>query len=102
QNIIQTTPLMPDLFGIGSGPIPPDPAELMMSPKLAYLMHEVKKSFDYIIIDTAPVGLVADTFSLGPLVDSTIYLVRYNFTYKKQIQDIEGIYKNKELPHLAI
>jgi tyrosine-protein kinase Etk/Wzc len=90
------------LFIISSGPIPPDPAEMMMSPKLAQLINELKESFDHIIIDTAPVGQVADAFCLNTLIDSTIYLIRYNYTYKKQIAIIDNTYKNKELSHPMI
>ncbi|WP_162052635.1 GumC family protein [Pontibacter pamirensis] len=91
-----------DLFVISSGPIPPDPAELMMSPKLAYLINELKESFDHIIIDTAPVGLVADAFCLSSIIDSTIYLIRCNHTFKKQLTIIENIYRNRELSHPMI
>lgn len=93
---------VPGLYVVGAGPIPPDPAELMMSPKLAHLISELKESFDHVIIDSAPVGQVADAFSLSPLIDSTIYLVRYNYTLKKQIELIEDIYRNKLLRHPLI
>jgi tyrosine-protein kinase Etk/Wzc len=90
------------LFIISSGPIPPNPAEIMMSPKLVHLINELKENFDHIIIDTAPVGQVADAFCLSSSVDSTVFLARYNFTYKKQIKSIETIYRNKELSHMMI
>ena len=92
----------PGLYVVSAGPIPLDPSELMMSPKLAHLISELKDRFDHVIIDTAPVGQVADAFSLSELVDSTIYLVRYNYTLKKQIAIIESIYRNKELKHPMI
>ncbi|MEJ8800537.1 GumC family protein [Pontibacter sp. H249] len=102
SDIIKPYEDMPGLYVISSGPIPPDPTELMMSPKLTHLISELKASFDYIIIDTAPVGLVADAFSLSPLIDSTIYVVRQDYTYKKQIAIIDEIYRNKELSRPAI
>jgi Mrp family chromosome partitioning ATPase len=74
----------------------------MMSPKLTHLINELKTSFDYIIIDTAPVGKVADAFSLSSLIDSTIYMVRYNYTVKSQLELIEDIYANKKLVHPMI
>ena len=102
NDIIRTSEKAPDLFVISSGPLPPNPAELMMSAKLAHLINELKDIFDHIIIDTAPIGQVSDAFSLSPLVDSTIYLLRYGFTYKKQIEIIDSIYQNKRLNHPMI
>ncbi|HEX8428093.1 GumC family protein [Hymenobacter sp.] len=102
NEIIRTSEKAPDLFVISSGPLPPNPAELMMSAKLAHLINELKDIFDHIIIDTAPIGQVSDAFSLSPLVDSTIYLLRYGFTYKKQIEIIDSIYQNKRLNHPMI
>ena len=74
----------------------------MSSDNLAQLINKLKASFDYIIIDTAPVGKVADAFSLSPLVDSTIYIVRYNYTSKNQLELIEDIYSNKKFAHPMI
>ncbi|RZK30110.1 MAG: polysaccharide biosynthesis tyrosine autokinase [Hymenobacter sp.] len=90
---------MPDLFVIGAGQPVANPAELMMSPKMGYLLHELRESFDYVIIDTAPVGKVADAFSLRSYVDQTIYLVRSGYTFKKQVDIIDNIFRNKKLPN---
>lgn len=73
-----------------------------MSENLAHLINELKVSFDYVIIDTAPIGKVADAFSLSSLIDSTIYVVRYNYTEKVQLDLIEDIYKNRKLAHPMI
>ncbi|PVY38682.1 GumC family protein [Pontibacter virosus] len=91
-----------NLFIISSGPIPPNPAELIMSSKLTHLIEELKKSFDHIIIDTAPIGQVADAFSLNAVADSTIYIVRYAYTLKKQLKIIDSIYRGKELKNPVI
>ncbi len=74
----------------------------MMSPKVARLLTELRQSFDYIILDTAPVGLVADALSLSSSVDSSIYVVRRNYTYKKQLAIIDNIYRNNTLNHSMI
>ncbi|MBB6611200.1 polysaccharide biosynthesis tyrosine autokinase [Pontibacter sp. Tf4] len=87
----------PGLFVIGSGPIPPNPVELMTSPKLGYLIEELKSAYDYVILDTAPVGQVADTFNLAPYIDSTIYVVRCGYTLKEQLIIIDDIYRNMKL-----
>jgi tyrosine-protein kinase Etk/Wzc len=67
---------------ISSGPIPPNPSELASSAKTKELFAELKKMFDYIIVDSAPLGAVSDTFSLAQVVDITIILVRHNKTVK--------------------
>jgi tyrosine-protein kinase Etk/Wzc len=78
---------------IMSGPVPPNPAELMGSPKTKELMAQLKEKYDYIIIDTPPVGLVTDAFLLMEYADTTLFIVRQNFTHKKVfasiIKDIE-------------
>lgn len=102
HDIVKASGKIPGLMVVSSGPIPPNPAELMMSPKLAYLIAELRLSFDHIIIDTAPVGLVADALGLSALVDSSIYLVRHNYTYKKQISIIDNIYRSNSLGHVMI
>ena len=101
-DIITPADKVQNLFVAGSGSLPLYPAELMTSPKLAYLINELKVSFDYIVIDTAPIGQVADAFSLGPLTDTTIYLMRYNYTLKGQVELVDGILKNKTLPNPLI
>ncbi|MET3114430.1 tyrosine-protein kinase Etk/Wzc [Pedobacter sp. CG_S7] len=86
-----------NLSVIGCGSIPENPSELLMSEKINVLFHELKKRFDYIILDTPPVGQVADAFSLAPFADASIYLVRYNFTEKSELGIFEEICENKRL-----
>ena len=69
-----------------SGNLPPNPAEVLLSPRNQLLLSEMKKHFDFIVLDSAPVGQVSDSFSLVPLVDSTIYIMRYNWTSKNDIE----------------
>src|SRR5690606_4673479 len=78
-----------NLYVIGCGTIPDDPAELMLNPKVGQLIEELKANFDYIILDTAPVGTVADAFNIVPYTDYSLFLVRYNFTKKEQITFME-------------
>jgi capsular exopolysaccharide synthesis family protein len=102
EDILRPHNTVPGLFYATSGSLPPNPAELMMSHNLAHFINELKASFDYIIIDTAPVGKVSDAFSIGSLVDSTIYVVRSNYTNKNHLELIEDIYQNKKLVHPMI
>ncbi|MBE0674261.1 MAG: polysaccharide biosynthesis tyrosine autokinase [Bacteroidales bacterium] len=71
-----------NLWIITAGPIPPNPSELASSEKTKELFRELKERFDYIILDSAPMGVVSDTFSLAAVADITIILVRHNKTNK--------------------
>jgi tyrosine-protein kinase Etk/Wzc len=91
-----------NLYVIGCGPIPPNPAELILDDKLEQLFREVKERFDVVVVDTAPVGLVSDAIELGKYSDASIYIVRHNYTFKKQVMLVEELYSGKKLPHLSI
>ncbi|WP_245849714.1 GumC family protein [Hymenobacter crusticola] len=97
HDIVKPSEAVSDLFIVNSGPIPPNPIELIMSSKFSHLIQELKENFDYIIIDTPPVGQVADAFALRSFIDFTIYLVRYNYTYKAQLNIIKNICKENTL-----
>src|SRR5690606_26085532 len=84
-------------YAIGAGAVPPSPGELMMSSKVGQLIKELNQCFDYVVIDSSPVGQVADTYNLAPYADSTLYIVRYNYTYKTQLAILQEIYRNKRL-----
>jgi capsular exopolysaccharide synthesis family protein len=71
-----------NLSVISAGPVPPNPAEHASSAKTKELFVELKRRFDYIIIDSAPMGAVSDTFSLAEIADITLILVRHNKTIR--------------------
>lgn len=98
------TPLenFPNLHVYPSGIVPPNPAELMMSENNYVFFNYLKANYDYIIIDSAPVGLVSDTFTLAAFVDVSLYLVRHRFTYKRQIAFVDEIHQQQKLPNLYI
>jgi len=97
EEIIQQSELSPNLSVIDCGEIPENPAETMMHPRIGKMIEALKTKFDYVIIDTAPVGLVADAFSLAPYTDASIYVVRYNYTDKLQLNILRDIYDHKKL-----
>ena len=102
EDIIKQHKAVRGLFIALSGSIPPNPSELMTSKNLLDFIRELREKFDYVIIDTPPVGKVADAFSLNSVVDSTIYLMRFNYTTKAQVELIDDIYVNKKFPHPMI
>ena len=102
DDIIYPVSNMDNLFVIGCGPVPPNPAELLLDPKLNDLFREVKERFEVVVVDTAPVGLVNDAIELGIHADASVYIVRHNYTYKKQVQLVEELYKSNKLPHVSV
>lgn len=76
-----------NLYIIPAGPVPPNPSELASSEKTRELFAELKKRFDYIITDSAPIGAVSDTYPLASLADAVIMLVRHNKTIKQILKN---------------
>lgn len=93
---------IPFLDVILSGPIPPNPAELIISERLGDLMRELKQKYDYIILDSPPVGLVSDALELDQYCDVTLYIVRQNFSKKDMITLLNNRVKRGELKNTSI
>lgn len=85
-----------------AGPIPPNPAELMARPSLETIFNVLREKYDYILVDTAPVGLVTDTLQVGRVADATIYLCRADYTAKSSFELINGLANDEKLPNMAI
>ena len=100
EELIRPLGIHPNLFVITAGPVPPNPNELLAKPALDKLISELKKEYDYIIVDTAPIGLVADSFTLNRFADVNLYVVRANYTHKKNIEDATNLFKHKKLNNL--
>ncbi|MGZ4090108.1 MAG: tyrosine-protein kinase family protein, partial [Bacteroidia bacterium] len=93
---------IPGLFILPAGVIPPNPTELMLNGRLDVLMEELNRTYDYIIIDSPPVGLVTDAKILNKYIDACLYMVRHKYTPKYYINLIEHLYSNNEMNNLNI
>lgn len=102
NEIISQTGFNENLYYIPSGPIPPNPSELLMTERLESMIEELKKQFDCILIDTAPVGLVTDALLLDKHVNTTIFVTRFGKSVKGSLKIIDDIYRNKKLPKPGI
>ncbi|MDP5199618.1 polysaccharide biosynthesis tyrosine autokinase [Flavobacterium sp. DG2-3] len=91
-----------DLYVLPAGVIPPNPAELLMSSKIDELFIQLKKKYDYIIVDTAPVALVADTLLIAKNADAFAYVIRANKLDKRMLSFANSLYKEKKLPNMCI
>jgi capsular exopolysaccharide synthesis family protein len=100
EGIINTTKI-PNLDLIISGPIPPNPSELLLSDNADKLIRHLKDTYDYIIIDTPPVGLVSDTLELFKYSDAIIYVIRQDYSEKGMMKMIDDKYRNKEVKNIS-
>lgn len=87
---------------VPSGPVPPNPAELIMMPKTAQLIEELKARYDYIVIDTAPIGLVTDAQLLSKYTDAVIYILRQGYTYLQQLKSADELYRSGKMNRMGI
>lgn len=85
-----------------AGPTPPNPTELVTRKSLGITFDLLRQHFDYIIVDTAPVGLVTDTLQIAKVCDTTVYVCRADYTPKENFEMINGLAFSKKMPKMSI
>ncbi len=85
-----------------AGPTPPNPNELLMNSALGDVFDYLRERYDYIIVDTAPVGMVSDTFLITPYADLNVYVMRAKYSSKKYIEALENLVREDRLRNLYI
>ena len=85
-----------------AGPVPPNPAELLARENLGLIFNYLKEDYDYIILDTAPVGLVTDTFQIAKYADVSVMICRSDYTPKANVAMLNGISNEKKMPNMCI
>lgn len=101
DDVIQDTSIK-NLWYAPSGPVPPNPAELIETGKMKDFIESARNRFDYIIIDTPPIAIVTDALLIAPYVDMYLLVVRQRYTSKNTLTLIQELYKNGTLKNLAI
>ena len=101
EEIIQSSAYR-NLDIIASGPIPPNPSELILSDKLNELLDRLKEVYDYIFIDSAPLGLVTDTMHLMQYADRNLIIFRENYARKSFVTDLNNLVEKHDLKHIGI
>ncbi|MDO6802752.1 polysaccharide biosynthesis tyrosine autokinase [Wenyingzhuangia sp. 1_MG-2023] len=91
-----------NLYLLSSGVVPPNPAELLLSSRIEDLFTDLKESFDYVVVDTAPVNLVTDTLMISKYADMVLYTARSNYLDKRFLEVPERLYNEKRLPNMAV
>lgn len=102
DQIVTTMPGEAGFDVIVAGPVPPNPAELLASKKLDALIDELRERYDYILIDSAPVGMVSDSFTLNRLTDATVYVCRAGYTAISDLRYANDIYQEGRLKKLSL
>lgn len=93
---------IPNLDLIISGPIPPNPAELLSKPALREMFDRLKEDYDVVIIDTPPIGVVSDAFLVMPVSDVNLYLVRQGYSKLEYLRSLDELYKEGKIPNVSI
>lgn len=101
KDIITTTD-NPALDYIDSGPIPPNPSELLQHEKVHILLGYLREHYDYIVIDTPPVGLVSDALFISQFSDLSLYVIRLDYSYKNTLELIDELCDSEKMKNTAI
>ncbi|MBQ2979896.1 MAG: polysaccharide biosynthesis tyrosine autokinase [Bacteroidaceae bacterium] len=101
DNVIQPTGYK-GLDIIPGGPIPPNPNELLLTPVLDSMMQELRKRYDYIVIDSAPIGLVSDSYLINRVVDANIFITRANYTSCSHVKALNNIVASERMKSLYL
>ncbi len=102
DEVLQPVPDHDNYFIIPSGPIPPNPSELLSGPRLEQLITDLRGRFDYVLIDSPPIGLVTDAQIIAPFADATMFMVRHDVTPKNNLRMIETLHKEQRFKRLNI
>lgn len=102
HDFIYTTELNSNIDVLPSGDIPPNPSELLMSDRVTHLFRDLKSKYDYIIVDTAPVGIVSDTLLISKYADTVVYVVRAHQLPRKMLNIASDLKAEERLPNMAI
>ncbi len=98
-SLVKQSSECPDLYVLPAGFIPPNPNELLLSDRLSVLIQQARESYDYIILDTAPIGLVSDSLLITHLTDVQIYVTCARFSTQRCIKLMHNNIKSGRLPH---
>lgn len=102
MDFVQPSDINKNLFILPGGTVPPNPTELLARGGLEKAIETLKANFDYVILDTAPVGMVTDTLLIGRVADLSVYVCRADYTHKAEFTLVNELAENNKLPNLCI
>ena len=101
MDLVQLSDVSKNLYILPGGTVPPNPTELLARDGLDKAIETLKKNFDYVILDTAPVGMVTDTLLIGRVADLSVYVCRADYTRKNEYTLINELIDGNKLPNLC-
>ena len=101
MDLVQASDVSKSLYILPGGTVPPNPTELLARDGLDKAIETLKKNFDYVILDTAPVGMVTDTLLIGRVADLSVYVCRADYTRKAEFTLINELAENNKLSNLC-
>ena len=101
-DFVQPSDVNRNLYILPGGTVPPNPTELLARDGLERAIATLKQHFDYVILDTAPVGMVTDTLLVGRTADLSVYVCRADYTRKAEFTLINELSENRKLPNLCV
>ena len=101
MDLVQLSDVSKNLYILPGGTVPPNPTELLARDGLDKAIETLKKNFEYVILDTAPVGMVTDTLLIGRVADLSVYVCRADYTHKNEYTLINELAENNKLPKLC-
>ena len=101
MDLVQPSDVSKNLYILPGGTVPPNPTELLARDGLDKAIETLKKNFDYVILDTAPVGMVTDTLLIGRVADLSVYVCRADYTRKNEYTLINELIDGNKLPNLC-
>lgn len=102
DSVVQHISEVDGLDVLVGGAIPPNPSELLLSNRTAQFIDELRSRYDVIIIDSAPVGMVSDTFSLAKFADATLFVTRANYTKRNMVKFLNKLVETNRLPNVGL
>ena len=102
MDLVQPSDINKNLFILPGGAVPPNPTELLARDGLEKAIETLRTNFDYVILDTAPVGMVTDTLLIGRTADLSVYVCHADYTRKAEFTLVNELSENKKLPNLCV
>ncbi|WP_195408426.1 GumC family protein [Bacteroides congonensis] len=102
MDLVQPSDINRNLYILPGGTVPPNPTELLARNGLEKAVETLKQNFDYVVLDTAPVGMVTDTLLIGRVADLSVYVCRADYTRKAEFTLINELAENNKLSNLCI
>ncbi|MFI3281956.1 MAG: polysaccharide biosynthesis tyrosine autokinase [Rikenellaceae bacterium] len=100
--LVQPTDISPNLSILFGGTIPPNPTELLSRDSLDCAISTLKESYDYVVIDSAPIGMVTDTQIIARVADVSLYVCRANYSNKSDFHFVNELYQGDKMPNMSV